>query len=194
MRPGPPKQFDREEALQRAMELFWSQGYEKSGMSQLLDHMGIGRQSLYDTFGSKRELFLSALEQYQASMLQPVLEILEAPGHTLENLRRLFEYWKSMAAEHKEKGCLLGRSTMSFASSDEEVAKTLQSCFDRLEDALFRLFERARSEGEIGPGADSRSLARVCLSAAQGLALMGQIQEDSYVDEVLDTLHHLLSR
>ena len=50
MSPGPAKQFDRDEVLERAMQLFWAEGYEATGMTRILEHVGIGRQSLYDTF------------------------------------------------------------------------------------------------------------------------------------------------
>lgn len=195
MTPGPAKQFDREEALCKALDLFWSQGYEKTGMKQLLDHMQIGRQSLYDTFGSKRELFIEALEQYQNTTLQPVLEILEAPGSPLGNLRQVFDLWVSMASEHRDKGCLLGRTTMSFASSDDDMSKILRRRFARLEAAFQRLFEEAIAQGELTDVADPLHLARMILNTTQGLALMGQLDDDpEFVGGVLDTLFVLLPR
>ena len=71
---GRPKEFDREEALQKAMELFWARGYEGTGMRELLQHMGIGRQSLYDTFGDKRSLFIEALKCYNRCVTQAIVD------------------------------------------------------------------------------------------------------------------------
>ena len=59
------KEFDEKQALRKAMELFWQQGYEKTSMQELVDYMGIHRRSIYDTFGDKRTLFLSALSYYE---------------------------------------------------------------------------------------------------------------------------------
>ncbi len=64
MTRGPQKQFDTEVALTKAMEVFWEHGYEATSLSALLKNMGIGKKSLYDTFGNKRSLFLKALEYY----------------------------------------------------------------------------------------------------------------------------------
>ena len=63
------KEFDVDAALDRAIELFWAQGYEATSLNDLLDHMEIGRQSLYDTFGDKHALFLAALDRYRAKMV-----------------------------------------------------------------------------------------------------------------------------
>ncbi|HEU4769480.1 MAG TPA: helix-turn-helix domain-containing protein, partial [Pyrinomonadaceae bacterium] len=58
------KEFDRDEALQKAMEVFWARGYRAASMQNLVEHMGINRQSLYDTFGDKHSLYLQALDRY----------------------------------------------------------------------------------------------------------------------------------
>ena len=63
-----PKEFDREAALDEAMDLFWTHGYEPTSMSDLQRSMGIGRQSLYDTFGGKREIFRESLDRYLDGM------------------------------------------------------------------------------------------------------------------------------
>jgi len=58
------KEFDREKVLERAMHVFWARGYEATSLPELLDAMQIGRQSMYDTFGDKRALFIAALDRY----------------------------------------------------------------------------------------------------------------------------------
>ena len=61
-----PKEFDQDKALDKAMTLFWQKGYEATSIQDLVDHLGIGRRSLYDTFKSKHDLFIAALDRYQA--------------------------------------------------------------------------------------------------------------------------------
>ena len=75
------------------MDLFWSQGYEATGMAELCDTMGLGRQSLYNTFGDKESLFCEALAQYRAKQLRPMVELLESPGSGLENVRQVLAAW-----------------------------------------------------------------------------------------------------
>ena len=80
MTRGPDKQFDREAVLERAMEAFWAGGCEATGVSDLLKTMGIGRQSLYDTFGDKRSLFLETLRHYFRTRVEPAMAGLRAEG------------------------------------------------------------------------------------------------------------------
>jgi AcrR family transcriptional regulator len=92
---GPKKKFDREEVLERAMEVFWEVGYEAAGLSRLLSAMGIGRQSMYDTFGDKRSLFLEALSHYVSTELAPIRRQLQADGSGLDNIYAVMEMWRA---------------------------------------------------------------------------------------------------
>jgi TetR/AcrR family transcriptional repressor of nem operon len=70
MSRGSEKQFDPDIALAKAMEVFWARGYEAASLSKLLELMGIGKKSLYDTFGNKRSLFLKALDHYTLTVVK----------------------------------------------------------------------------------------------------------------------------
>ena len=85
------KEFDRDEALHKAMEVFWSRGYEAASVGELVRHMGINRQSLYDTFGDKHSLYLAALDRYREVEGRKLFELLERPGPVKRALRQLFE-------------------------------------------------------------------------------------------------------
>jgi len=84
MRPGPAKQFDPERALERARDLFWRRGFDGTGLAELEAELGIGRKSLYDTFGKKRALYLAALEPCGASVIESICSGLEAFERALE--------------------------------------------------------------------------------------------------------------
>ena len=88
MTRGKPLSFDRDQALERAMEFFWNHGYEASGMTDLLEHMGIGRQSLYDTFGDKHSLFVEAIKHYNQRMTHELVSQLNGDGSPLERIRK----------------------------------------------------------------------------------------------------------
>ena len=85
------KEFDRDEALHKAMEVFWSRGYEAASVNDLVRHMGINRQSLYDTFGDKHALYLQALDRYREVEGRRMFEILDRPGSVKKALRQLFQ-------------------------------------------------------------------------------------------------------
>src|SRR5438034_827557 len=85
------KEFDRDEALQGAMEVFWSRGFEAASIQDLVGRMGINRQSLYDTFGDKHALYLEALDRYHEVEGRRLVELLDQPGSVKKCFSRLFE-------------------------------------------------------------------------------------------------------
>lgn len=85
------KEFDEKEALRRAMELFWQQGYEKTSMQDLVNHMGVHRRSIYDTFGDKHTLFMKALERYDEIVETQIDTQVKQLGSVKKAIRRLFE-------------------------------------------------------------------------------------------------------
>ena len=105
MTRGPQKQFDTDIALEQAMKVFWEHGYEAASLSQLLKQMGIGKKSLYDTFGNKQSLFLKALEHYAHTTLRDIRERLSAEGSTLNNIKQLLLDWQAMHGKPGSCGC-----------------------------------------------------------------------------------------
>lgn len=81
------KEFDPDAALRAALELFWRRGYEATSMSDLVEHLGVGRASIYATFGNKRELYLKALARYEQGLLPDLLADLSRPGPALPGVR-----------------------------------------------------------------------------------------------------------
>jgi TetR/AcrR family transcriptional repressor of nem operon len=175
MSPGPKKQFDRDEVLEKAMHLFWEHGYEATGMTRLVEHVGIGRQSLYDTFGDKRSLYLETLAHYFRTRVGPILAQLRAPGSPLDNVKAVFGLWEKMVETKGFRGCLAGNATAELAHDDPEIADRLAGYFRAVEDAFHDTFERAQQAGELDPGHDPRDLARTFVNTAQGLALLTKV-------------------
>jgi TetR/AcrR family transcriptional repressor of nem operon len=95
------KEFDPERALESAMELFWCRGYEATSVRDLLDEMGIGRGSMYDTFGDKRALFLAALDRFEETRVSRANEILGGSASASEGIRRLLETSVEGLAAHE---------------------------------------------------------------------------------------------
>ncbi len=175
---GPDKQFDTEVALRSAMEVFWQRGYEGAGMRELLERMGIARKSLYDTFGSKRELFLRALRLYSDSELAAVRQTLDRDGSALDNLREVLNGWQDACGAEERRGCLLGNNIAHFSGDDVEMMSLLRLHLESLERAFARAIEKAQRDGEIGTDADPADLARMLVATAQGLALMARVRDD----------------
>ena len=193
--PGPPKQFDRDQALERALETFWEHGYRGTSMRHLLDPMQIGRQSLYDTFGGKHELFVESLTRYMDRMMAPMLVLLDEPRPAMECLHGLFDVWLQMTDEGASKGCLAVMATSELAKEDAAVSQLLHASFLRMEDALRRTLRRAQQEGDLSSDIDPLDTARLIMATSKRLAILDRMPPaPEAVAGVIDALRRLLQR
>lgn len=172
---GRPKQFNREEVLRRAMELFWQTGYEGASLPDLLQTMGISRQSLYDTFGSKRELYISAIEHYRATQLSRALALLERDGSPLENVKDAVGFFEALAADARCRGCFVANALVEMGPHDPEISKLLQDTLDLLREAIARALREAQARGELSARKSPDGLARALTNAMIGLAVTGKL-------------------
>ena len=172
-RTGRPREFDRQEALQRAMELFWAQGYEGTTLADLQKAMGgITAPSFYAAFGSKESLFREAVELYKQTQGAPVVEAL-AKGPTTRAsiegmLRRAVE---SVCRQGKPHGCLMVLGAMNCMPANKGIED-----FMREQRALREKFIRQRlrkgiAEGDVPPTADINALVAFYTSIVDGMAI-----------------------
>jgi TetR/AcrR family transcriptional repressor of nem operon len=176
---GRHKEFDREVVLDRALETFWSQGYEATSIRDLVERMGIHRASLYGTFGDKQGLFLAALERYERVVTRKALDILERPGSGKKAIRAFFlTKIRCATAADRPKGCLMTNSAVERSVHDGHTAVRVGASIARVEDALYKALLRARRAGEIGERHNLRALARFLLTCAQGLTVVGKVRPD----------------
>jgi len=176
MAAGRPKGFDESEVLERAMQLFWSQGYEATGLAQLLDTMQISRQSLYDTFGNKRALFQRAIQHYRATQLTTALALLERPGSPKANVEAVASFFEQIAADQRGRGCLVANALVEVAPHDPELAALLEDTLGLLEAGVRKALEQARELGEIPADRSPRALARALTNALIGMAVTGKLR------------------
>ncbi|WP_084957128.1 TetR/AcrR family transcriptional regulator [Thermoactinospora rubra] len=173
------KEFDPDAALQKAMELFWERGYEATSMSDLVEHLGIGRASLYATFGGKRELYLKAYERYLENGVDFV-GLLSQPGPVLPAIRRLVELYleESTDPATAPRGCLVVNTAVEVAPHDPVVARRVEQNWDFVETALTSALTRAKAQGELPAGKDPRALARLLLTVLQGMRVIGKSSDN----------------
>jgi TetR/AcrR family transcriptional repressor of nem operon len=190
---GRPREFERDEALDKAMDLFWSQGYDATGVAELCAHMGVGRQSLYNTFGDKDSLFSEALGRYKQLRLQPMIQELRGPGSGLENVRRLLGAWEEASTEVAHKGCLMANSIAEFGMRDPRFAAELGSMLGEIEAAFAFALEKARDDGELPASRDPRALARLFTTLGQGISTVGKLDPTgSFQRDAIGSAHMLL--
>nr|ARM20287.1 TetR-family transcriptional regulator [Streptomyces sp. 211726] len=186
------KEFDPEVALDAAMRLFWRNGYEGTSTSDLVDELGIARASLYGTFGSKRGLYLAALDRFLSGGAGPSpADILASRASALDAVRDLLETSAAAPEPDRPQGCFAVNATVEHGDSDPEIARRLEGNRSRLETALYGALLRAHAEGELAPGVDPRSAATMLASLNSGLKVLscaGADQRDritSSIDAVM---------
>ena len=193
MERGRPREFARETALDKATETFWRQGYRATSTADLLAHMGIARQSFYNTFGGKRALFIEALGHYGANYLKPIRDQLGAPGPPLDNVRRTLRLWQDFNSEEPCFGCLMCNSLAEFGVGDSEVSGVLKDLLKQMEDAFCGALQRAQAAGQLAETTDVRALARTLTNTGQGIALMGKINVGrEVIGDIVRTSERLL--
>jgi TetR/AcrR family transcriptional repressor of nem operon len=168
------KEFDPDEALQAALELFWRRGYEATSMADLVEGLGIGRASIYATFGSKRELYLRALERYSEQQDPERLNELSQPGPVLPAVRALVLRYAQAGEEDRKRGCFVTNTAVELAPHDPVAARRVQASLDCLETALTAALLRARAQGELPADREPRALARMLVVLLQGIRVVGK--------------------
>ena len=164
-----PREFDCGEALRRALAVFWEKGFEATSTDDLVRAMGIGRQSMYDTFGDKHQLYLEALQLYEANSGAELFKrIYETPSPFVAICDYILSIADGTSAD-RSRGCFYVNATNELASSDPDVAAVIRTSSARCEAAFERILREAKQRGEVDRSVDERVAARFLLSTIRGL-------------------------
>ncbi len=171
-----PREFDREEALKAAVETFWTHGFEGVGIESLTTAMGIGRQSIYGAFGSKKALYLEALQAYSAGNVGALVRALRKAKSPLDGLKVVLLTPIQLTEPERAKGCFGINAICEFGQSDDEVTAALSVSGRILQIALVDLVREAQTKGEVGRGVDpivAAGLIQILLSGVKVAARAG---------------------
>ncbi|MEL6499284.1 MAG: TetR/AcrR family transcriptional regulator [Planctomycetota bacterium] len=171
---GRPKSFDQTAALEAAMAVFWAKGYEAASIAELVTAMGIGRQSLYDTFGDKRTLYLTALRHYGERAVASTLDALTGPGEPIDRIRSVFDHWAEAQACPDCKGCFMAGALAQLDRNDAEVCALVDELQQSLIDAFASAVAQAQSAQQLRDDIDPAELAVMLTAVGHGLALAGR--------------------
>ena len=181
-----PREFDRDEVLEKAMRVFWSKGYECTSMQDLVTAMGVNRGSLYAEFGDKERLHLAALERFYDNEITPQFVVLDRPRPLKENLRDLF-----LAVAESERhgaGCMISHAAVELCPDDAEVGSMVGAGLRRAEATAHRALIRARDNGELGAESNLRALARYLISSVNGVRVIARaIDDPKTVRDIVET-------
>ncbi|AZV49386.1 TetR/AcrR family transcriptional regulator [Bacillus halotolerans] len=165
------KEFDEKAVLRKAMELFWEQGYEKTSMQDLVDHMGIHRRSIYDTFGDKRSLFLASLNHYEELIVNEMESIISSTSSIKQTIRDVFIFVLN-SIEQYPKGCLSVNAAIELSLLDKEIGRIVTKMFNRTEDMFNNLIKRGQTSGEISKEIDSDNISRFLHNNLVGIRVL----------------------
>jgi len=174
-----PREFDADAALDRAMDVFWSKGYEATSLDDLCEVTGLSRSSLYAAFGSKRDLLLRSVERYVAQRNPLLTAVLAQSGPVREAfaaLARLFI--DQIIAGPGRRGCFLGNCAAELPRSDRTALARVKQGLAATEATFREALARAQARGELAADAAVDGLARFLTAGFQGLRLVGKVNPD----------------
>jgi AcrR family transcriptional regulator len=163
------KEFDRETTLQAAIRVFCSHGFEGSSLEMLLREMKISRQSMYDTFGDKAQLYLEALRRYYARSVTEFIRDLNVGGSPLAALEKALVRFAAWSEEAMKLGCMGVGAVCEFGRDDSQINGVIDSSAATISTALEDLVRQGKSMNEIRPDADERQAAQFILSVMSGM-------------------------
>ena len=170
---GRSKEFEESVVLQKAMELFWQQGYEKTSLNDLVEHMGIHRRSLYDTFGDKHTLFLKTIDCFsEFTKTRLNLEVLRATT-AKQAIQFIFDFMIEESGD-KSLGCLFVNSATELAPRDKEVEEKIKKAFMGLENLIAECIRKGQQAGEIQCDYDAEILAENLHNALLGIRVLAR--------------------
>jgi TetR/AcrR family transcriptional regulator, transcriptional repressor for nem operon len=195
-RTGRPREFDKDKALERALELFWARGYGATSIQDLVDTLALERGSLYGAFGDKRHFYLDAVRLYWNVYEQRLTEaldtapVLPALREILTHPTRLDELVSDTGTPN---GCLVGNTTAELVPHDDEATQVVARSYRRFTDIVADALHRAQSTGEITDSASPQAQAQLLLYVVQGLSLVSRAGLDQQaaldaVDAVINGL------
>lgn len=168
-----PKEFEPDEALERAMQQFWAKGYHDTSIRDLVERTGVNYYGLYGEFENKHGLFLAALDRYRERITDEVLRELKQPGPLEAGLRRAFERLLAlMKTADGRVGCMMCNAAVELAPHDPAAATKVQAHMKLLRTAFRAKLAEAQSSGELKADKDIGALAEFLTTTAYSLGFL----------------------
>jgi TetR/AcrR family transcriptional regulator, transcriptional repressor for nem operon len=173
-----PREFDVDIALGRAMEVFWTKGYEATSLDDLCEATGLSRSSLYAAFGDKRDMLFKSLDLYVERRAARIGQVLQRPPFRAALAALLRELIDGIVAGPGRRGCFIGNCAAELARQDRNAMARVRRSLLQNQETIRAALLQARSRGEIARNADLDALASFLISSLQGLRLVGKANPD----------------
>jgi AcrR family transcriptional regulator len=172
---GRPREFDRDEALERAMQLFWALGYEATSMADLRAALGITQASLYAAFGSKEQLFREAVDLYRRTANSSTVQALATGRTAREAVQTMLQAAvDALTAPGTPGGCLIVLGATNCALENRSVQEYLLSVRRQISEAILGRLRKGQRDGDLQKAAPISALASYYATVLHGLALQSR--------------------
>lgn len=190
-----PREFDPNEVLQTAIELFWEKGYFDSSVDEVVRRSGVAKYGIYGTFGSKHELFMKALKQYAVDRHRDIQSPIRKPGASLPEIRQFFKSAVMILTQDgARRGCLVVNTGVELGLRDAEIRGFVTNFFHETEEVMERCLSNAVKLGQVEGLTDISALAtylitefRTAIMLARSGCSRRKIQ--AHLDIALRVLH-----
>lgn len=171
---GRPREFDMDEALDKAVLVFRERGYHGTSITDLTAAMALTSGSVYKAFKDKRGIFLAALDRYKERRDPLIRAEVERGATGRERLSNVLGFFAGSAhGVEGERGCLVVGTATELATLDDEVAQRIKRSLDRNEALLEELIRQGKADGSLATALDDRTAARLVLCVLQGMRVVG---------------------
>lgn len=188
------KLFDEKEVLEKAMNLFWKKGYYATSIQDLVNHLGINRASLYDTYGGKKNLFEKAFSHYRASNTDAITAFFNSQTNIKLGFKNLFEMAiKQSNLDKESKGCFVVNSTIEFIPNEKEFAPLIQENKKQFEEIFLNYLLLGVERNQISEDKNLKAIASLFFTFYNGLKVVTKVDFDATVfSESIDSLLSVL--
>ncbi|ACK89136.1 Transcriptional regulator, TetR [Bacillus cereus 95/8201] len=170
--------FNKEQALNKAMHLFWEKGYDATYISDLIETMGISRSTLYDSFGDKDALFKLVLEHYKNYGSQKRNLLFSGINAKASLTSFFYQHIEKCYSDEIPKGCIITNSSLLIGKIDPAIEEILINDFNELEKVFKQVIEEGKRKGEISQEADTELVAYSLLSLNHSLNIMSKYKKE----------------
>lgn len=173
------KDFDEDELLEKAVNLFWQKGYYATSAQDLVDGLGINRSSLYNTYTDKRTLFIKSLKRYQDKQTGAMLKLLAEPDNVYELIKDIFDnVIKESIESDIRKGCFMVNTAVELSSHDPEIKELVNQNNQSVINALTKAIKKGRQSGQISKEGDANAIAQYVFNTISGLRVTARSGAD----------------
>ena len=180
------KSYDENTVLERAMNVFWSNGYEATSVRLLEKEMGINQFSIYSSFSSKKKLFIKSISRYRQHVRQNVYQTLLEEGAGMKELEQyLLKTAQKKRGLGTSRGCLVVNTAAEIGGSDKEITAEVNGYFNFIRGMLKKVLKTAVAKGEISADTDIEKQSAFFLGVMQGLSVASKTMDPGQLNDFI---------